>query len=84
MSSNFGRNIYSFCEYRCPPPIIAKPTAQFGGNVTDSSISNASRYSQIVRRPNNGRTVFLNSPVNAFGYYAGAPGGSGAPPSNSF
>ena len=72
------------CEYPCPPAILAKPNIPFGGNTVNSSISNALRFSQIVRSPNNGRTVFINSTINAFGYYAGAPGGSGAPPSNRF
>lgn len=72
------------CQYRCPPAVLFKPNLPFGGNIVNSSITNALRYSQIVRAPNNGRTHYLNSPVNAFGYYAGAPGGSGQPPKNTF
>jgi len=74
----------SQCLYVCPPAVLFKPNLPFGGNVVNSSITNASRYSQIVRTPNNGRTQFLNSPVNTFGYYAGGPGGSGQPPKNTF
>ena len=72
------------CQYRCPPAILAKPNASFGGNMINSSINNALRYSQLVRGNGNGRTQYIHSPVNAFGYYAGGPGGSGAPPRNSF
>ena len=73
------------CQYRCPPAVLFKPNLPFGGNIVNSSITNALRYSQIVRASNNnGRTHYLNSPVNAFGYYAGAPGGSGQPPKNTF
>ena len=73
------------CQYRCPPAVLFKPNLPFGGNIVNSSITNALRYSQIVRAlNNNGRTHYLNSPVNAFGYYAGAPGGSGQPPKNTF
>jgi hypothetical protein len=67
-----------------PSAILAEKKMIFGGNIVNSSITNALRYSQIVRAPNNGRTQYLNSPVNAFGYYAGGPGGSGQPPKNTF
>ena len=72
------------CAYVCPPAILAKKNMPFGGNITNASITNALRYSQIVRGTNNGNPRYINSPVNAFGYYAGAPGGSGAPPRNAF
>jgi hypothetical protein len=68
----------------CPLPVLAKKNAPYGGNIVNASVTNALRYSQIVRTPNNGRTLFIDTPVNAFGYYAGAPGGSGAPPRNRF
>lgn len=44
------------------------------------------RYSQIVRGQDNnyGSTRFISNEINAFGYYSGGPGGSGAPPRNSF
>ena len=72
------------CLYICPPAVLFKKNMPFGGNMTNSSITNASRYSQIIRGVNNGSMRFIHSPVNAFGYYAGAPGGSGAPPRNTF
>jgi hypothetical protein len=71
------------CKYICLPPVLYKKNTQFGGNITNSSITNAMRYSQLVRGIN-GRIGFINNNINAFGYYAGGPGGSGAPPRNSF
>ena len=72
------------CLYLCPPKILFKVNLPFNGNTVNSSITNPLRYSQLVRAVQNGRTQYLNSPVNAFGYYAGGPGGSGAPPRNAF
>ena len=70
----------------CQPPVLFTINKPFGGNMVNSSNTNAMRYSQLVRgRGSNygsSRTIFSN--INAFGYYAGAPGGSGAPPRNSF
>jgi hypothetical protein len=54
--------------------------------MNNSSKTNATRYSQIVRNygQNNGSTRYVSNDLNAFGYYSGGPGGSGAPPKNSF
>jgi hypothetical protein len=81
----------------CPPRALKKLNAQFGGNITNSSNTNAARYSQLVRMPagrnpcgslvnctSTSNTVIINNPINAFGFYAGAPMGSGAPPKNYF
>jgi hypothetical protein len=68
----------------CPITAIAKKNSLFGGTVIDSSKTNALRYSQIVRGTNNGSAGFIYNDLNAFGYYSGAPGGSGAPPRNTF
>jgi hypothetical protein len=70
----------------CPIPPLATKNASFGGNMVDSSNTNALRYSQIVRGlgQNYGNTSFVYTDINAFGYYSGAPGGSGAPPRNKF
>ena len=72
------------CLYLCPPKVLFKVNMPFNGNTVNSSITNPLRYSQLVRAVQNGRTQFLNSPTDAFGYYAGGPGGSGAPPRNTF
>jgi hypothetical protein len=68
----------------CQTPAIAKKNSSFSGNIVDSSNTNALRYSQIVRGTNNGSARFIYNDLNAFGYYSGAPGGSGAPPRNTF
>ena len=74
------------CKYICLPKVYATNNQPFGGNMTNSSITNAMRYSQLVRGrgPNYGQTSMVYNTINAFGYYAGGPGGSGAPPRNSF
>ena len=70
----------------CQNPAFAKKNSSFGGNMVDSSKTNALRYSQIVRGhgQNYGSTRFVYNDINAFGYYSGGPGGSGAPPRNTF
>ncbi len=82
----------------CQPPALKKKNSQFDGNFTDSSKTNAMRFSQLVRmtagRNNCGSvgntctstdsTVLVNNSINAFGYYSGAPMGSGQPPKNTF
>lgn len=43
--------------------------------------------SQLVRTShfsNSGKTVFASKNLNAYGRWEGAPGGSGAPPRNTF
>ena len=70
----------------CRNPVFSNKNSSFGGNMVDSSKTNAMRYSQIVRvyGQNNGSTRYVNNELNAFGSYSGAPGGSRAPPKNSF
>jgi hypothetical protein len=70
----------------CKPSVFFTPNQSFGGNYVDSSITNALRYSQLVRGrgPNYGSVRNVYNTINAFGYYAGGPGGSGAPPRNMF
>ena len=70
----------------CPITAIAKKNSLFGGTVIDSSKTNAMRYSEITRVRNSryGSIRYINTDINAFGYYSGGPGGSGAPPRNSF
>lgn len=70
----------------CYPKVLFKQNMPFGGNYVDSSITNSMRYSQLMRGrgPNYGSITTIYNTINAFGYYAGGPGGSGAPPRNSF
>ena len=74
------------CKYICSPPVLATKNAQFGGNMVNSRITSAMRYSQLMRGtgPNYGRSVVAYNTINAFGYAVGGPGGSGAPPRNAF
>jgi len=74
------------CKYICLPAVLMTPNTSFGGNYVDASITNSTRYSQLMRGrgTNYGRNKFVYNTINAFGYYAGGPGGSGAPPKNSF
>jgi hypothetical protein len=88
LSSNIGMattNPFE-CKYECSPPVIANKNMPFDGNVTNSSISRAMRYSQLVRGKgkNYGSYAMIYNTINAFGYYAGGPGGSGAAPKNAF
>ena len=70
----------------CLCPVFKSKNIWFGGNTNNSSKTTALRYSQLVRGrgPNYGSSTIAYTNINAFGYYAGAPGGSGAPPRNSF
>jgi hypothetical protein len=67
----------------CPAPVIFKKNMPFNGNTNNSSKTNAMRYSELVRQKSS-TSQYINTPVNAFGYYSGGPGGSGAPPRNKF
>ena len=70
---------------KCPEPVdyIKLKT---GGN--DPKINPAIAYAMYIRgsrgRPGYQRLQTGNQPLNAFGSYAGAPGGSRAPPRNKF
>jgi hypothetical protein len=74
------------CKYICLPKVYGRKNMPFDGSMTNSSITNAMRYSQLVRGKGNnyGSNKMYYNTINAFGYYAGAPGGSGAPPQNKF
>mgnify|MGYP001205455993 CR=1 FL=1 len=84
---------YLASKYKCKCNTTKNGTTKnanlFSGNtnkptflVTDpfllSTIVRTSRFS------NGGKTVFANRPVNYFGSWTGAPGGSGSPPRNTF
>ena len=67
----------------CPPKVTAKKNFQFGGNIINSSNTNALRYSQLVRSTI-GSIQRVNVNLSPFGYYEGGPSGSGQPIRNSF
>ena len=73
-------------DCKCKNPVFPTNNAQFSGNTNYSSKTNAMRYSQITRGRgrNYGVNRYIYNDINAFGYYSGGPGGSGAPPRNSF
>ena len=71
------------CLYVCPPKVLAKKNLPFNGNTNDSTRTNAFAYAQLARR-RAGQNQIFPVPLNEFGYYAGAPSGSGAPPRNKF
>lgn len=61
----------------------------FSGNTNKPEflITDPFLLSQLVRTAhfsNSGKTVFANKTLNAYGRWEGAPGGSGAPPRNTF
>jgi hypothetical protein len=63
----------------CPPPILKKKNMPYDGNITNSSITRAMRYSQIVR-VTNGRNGSVQNVSNP----AASNFASIAPPRNSF
>lgn len=80
-------------KYRCNCPTTKNGTTKqgnfFNGNtnrpgflVTDPFI--LSQYVRIALLRKGGNTVFANKTLNAYGRWEGAPGGSGAPPKNTF
>lgn len=76
--------IYNPPDCKCYPKSLAKKNYQFGGNYVNSSNTNGLRYSQLVRIIGGGQSTYAYNNINAFGYYAGAPQGSGQPPRNYF
>ena len=70
---------------KCPEP-VNYVKLNTGGN--DPKINPAIAYAMYIRgsrgRPGYQRIQTGNQPLNAFGSYAGAPGGSRAPPRNKF
>jgi hypothetical protein len=75
----------------CPVKINGnKPGTLFGGSGSGVQGNHQSRVILLAQRLKNtssrftGKTVYVNKPLNVYGSYLGAPGGSGAPPRNRF
>lgn len=70
----------------CKCPVYHVGNLPFNGNTVNSSITNAIRFSQLVRYRgyNYGSVRIIPNNINDFGYSSGAPSGYGAPPRNSF
>lgn len=84
--------LQAFPTPNCCPPIINgnKPGTIFGGSGTSTQGSHQSAFLNVAQILKNtsprlaGTTLYVNKPLNAYGSYYGAPGGSGAPPRNTF
>jgi len=72
----------------CKCPVYRSGNLPFNGNTNNSTLTNAMRYSQLVRYRGKyfgrSRIIGTETDINAFGYRAGGPNGFGAPPRNSF
>jgi hypothetical protein len=75
----------------CPPKINGnKPGTIVGGSGSGTQSSHQSAVLNLAQTLKNtsarlaGTTLFVNKQLNAYGSYYGAPGGSGAPPRNTF
>ena len=79
---------YPIC---CPLKIYGnKPGTIFGGSgsgVQGNYQSAVMLEAQVLKNTAArlaGKTIYVNKQINVYGSYYGAPGGSGAPPRNSF
>lgn len=82
--------------YRCPKPIFFKTTeisVNINGVIEKKIIKQPTtpywfNQSQLIRTSTyftaGQSLVYANRPVNEFGYWDGAPTGSGSPPRNTF
>ena len=75
----------------CPLKIYGnKPGTIFGGSgsgVQGAHQSALMLQAQVLKNTAArlaGKTIYVNKQINVYGSYSGAPGGSGAPPRNSF
>ena len=71
--------------YKCPS--IANPTAGMATSTNNTNITKKMRYAQNIRvatETKNVKKVYAVNNINRFGRWTGAPGGYGAPITNSF
>lgn len=75
----------------CPQKVNGnKPGTIYGGSGSGVQGAHQSNIINITQRLKNtsgrfaGRTVYVDNPLNVYGSYFGAPGGSRAPPKNTF
>ena len=87
MSKLPGTSMTFSCR-KCPPLIYPRNVTgfPFSGNVNNpgSSISGVMRRTHKILYPRGVNFKAFGQKINQFGSREGAPGGSGAPPSNSF
>jgi len=71
--------------YKCPT--ITNPTAGMATSTNNTNITKKMRYAQNIRvatETKNVKKVYAVNNINRFGRWSGAPGGFGAPITNSF
>ena len=71
--------------YKCPT--LANPTAGMATSTNNTNITKKMRYAQNIRvatETKNVKKVYAVNNINRFGRWTGAPGGFGAPITNSF
>jgi hypothetical protein len=71
--------------YKCPT--ITNPTAGMATSTNNTNITKKMRYAQNIRvatETKNVKKVYAVNNINRFGRWTGAPGGFGAPITNSF
>lgn len=86
--SDIDRNIdLSRNNYYLKCPTITNPTAGMPTSTNNTSITKKMRYAQDIRvasETKNVKKVYAVNNINRFGRWTGAPGGYGAPITNSF
>ena len=71
--------------YKCPT--LSNPTAGMATSTNNTNITKKMRYAQDIRvatETKNVKKVYAVNNMNRFGRWSGAPGGFGAPFTNSF
>lgn len=79
--NNEGRVPY----YKCPT--LTNPTAGMATSTNNTNITKKMLYAQNIRvatETKNVKKVYAVNNINRFGRWSGAPGGFGAPVTNSF
>ena len=68
-------------------PTLTNPTAGMATSTNNTMITKKTRYAQLIRvatETKNVKKVYAVNNLNRFGSWSGAPGGYGAPVTNSF
>jgi hypothetical protein len=71
--------------FKCPT--LTNPTAGMATSTNNTNITKKMRYAQLIRvatETKNVKKVYAVNNINRFGRWSGAPGGYGAPVTNSF
>lgn len=84
-NNNNNNNINERGYYKCPS--LTNPTAGMATATNNTNITKKMRYAQNIRiasETKNVKKVYAVNNINRFGRWTGAPGGFGAPVTNSF